>query len=77
MSQAHVHTDYSCRWGQWFRFNDTGKTGIPIAQSISADGKRLDLVNYGAVQLDLDVSDLGKAQMTIAQELEPALRIGE
>ncbi len=79
VSQAYINTDNLVSHEQWDRLNDAGEAGIPIPQSIAADGERLDLAFDGAMQFDLDIADLGETQAAIIKEspVPLLLRIGE
>ena len=71
--QSHVHADYLVDVGQWLGLNFTREAGIPIANSVAADGECFDLALDGPVQLDLDVANLGEAQPSIVEEAEVTL----
>ena len=52
------------------------KAGKPFTCRSSPYGQPFDLAFYGSMELDLDITNLGKIELT-SIELEPLLRIGK
>lgn len=64
--QSHIDTDSLKSGRQWDSFNLTGEHGVPPA-TLPLDGQRLGGALQGAVQLNLDGSDLGQAKRCAIQ----------
>ena len=75
VNQAYVNADNLRRRWQRLWLDDAREAGIPVAQSISPDGQRLDLALNRPVQLDLDGADLRDIELIIKSKSR--LWIGE
>ena len=75
-SQAQIDTDRLISWFKLGSFTFTEEASVPVSDRIALNGQGLDGGTNGAMQLDRNVSNLGK-RASVAYQLEAGLLEGE